>query len=140
MIYLDIDGVLILSGDAADSLAVKQRARLVSDLCKNSGASIVISSQRRISDDVITLLTDLGLDGHMTRQADQRTPFLTDLDPDLPVRGQEIDAHMKANNVQRHVILDDDFALATHRQVHVDPQVGLTQRDIQQAQEMLCAD
>ena len=131
MIYLDIDGVIILPGDRPDGPGPRRRAALIGDVCRRTGARIVVSSQRRISDDVMLLLDDLGLSGHIAKDCADRTPFLNadDLDPDLPVRGQEIDAHMRANAIGRHVVIDDDFALASHRQIMIDPDTGLTGAD-----------
>lgn len=127
MIYLDIDGVLILKGDQSNSPDVQKRADIVARICKQTASQIVLCSQRRISDDVIDILTSLGLTKFMAKDCPAKTPFINhdDLDPDLPVRGQEIDAHMKAHNISRHVILDDDFVLAGHNHVQTDPDIGL---------------
>ena len=139
MIYLDIDGVLILQGDRPDADCVKQRAALVRDLCRTMNVDIVVSSQRRISNDVIDLLTGLGLAGYMTKSCPNRTPFIRgdDLDPDLPVRGQEIDAHIKANGIVRHVVIDDDSTLSDHNYVRIDPAMGLTGADVMKAAALL---
>jgi len=131
MIYLDIDGVLILTGDANDSPAVLRRAAIVADICAITGARLVISSQRRISDDVLTLLSDLGLTRYLADDHAVRTPFVRgdDLDPDLPVRGQEIDGHMMRHRPDRHAILDDDHVLAHHNHVPIDPDRGISDHD-----------
>ncbi|WP_298842071.1 HAD domain-containing protein [uncultured Salinicola sp.] len=139
MIYLDIDGVLILPGDGNDDPDVRRRASYVADICRATGCMIVVSSQRRISDDVLHLLSDLGLQGFITRSCPDRTPFIRgdDLDPDLPVRGQEIDAHMAANHISRHVVIDDDFALPHHDRIAIDPDVGITADDADSAIDIL---
>ena len=139
MIYLDIDGVLILNGDRPDSPAVMKRAQIVAQICQRANSQIVLCSQRRISDDVMNILTSLGLKRFMTTDCPSKTPFIDhhDLDPDLPIRGQEIDAHMTAHGITRHVILDDDFTLDHHNHIQVDPDVGLVDQHADDAVNLL---
>lgn len=139
MIYLDIDGVLILKGDRSDSPAVIKRAQIVAQMCQRTNSEIVLCSQRRISNDVMDILTSLGLKRFMAKDCAAKTPFIDhdDLDPDLPVRGQEIDAHMTAHGIVRHVILDDDFTLDHHHHIQVDPDIGLVDQHVDDAINLL---
>lgn len=134
MIYLDIDGVIILAGERGYEPQVKDRAMMVRSLANQSGCDIVISSHRRRSDDVIRLLQDLGLDSFLPK-TNWKTPFLgdDDLDPDLPVRGQEIAAHLISTNPDSYVIFDDDTCLIGQNHVQIDPCIGITQASIDSA-------
>lgn len=138
MIYLDIDGVILLPGDTSQSPDAQQRAMLVRSLAILSDSRIVICSHRRRSDDVKTLLADLGL-ADLLLQGKWKTPVLDDddLDPGLPVRGQEIAAHMSDFPQGRHVILDDDFCLPGQNHVQINANVGLTRADAQKAHDIL---
>lgn len=131
MIYLDIDGVLILAGQDASHPDVRGRADLVARIADRLGMALVVSSQRRVSRDVVDLLAGLGLADLIATGDAWRTPFISDddLDPDLPVRGQQIQAHIDAFGVGDHLVIDDDFALPSHRWIRVDPDVGLTTCD-----------
>lgn len=136
MIYLDIDGVLILDNQNHTDPDVVARAQMVADLAKSTGSCIIVSSQRRISMGVVDLLKDMGLASFLPKD-DWKTPFLDDYDDDLPIRGQQIDAHLQKYSPAKHVVLDDDYALQNHNQVLIDPQIGLTKKDINQAKNYL---
>jgi len=137
MIYLDIDGVLILDNQNHTDPDVLARAQMVADLARDTNCCIIISSQRRISMDVIHLMSNLGLKDHLSKHDDWKTPFLDDYDDDLPIRGQQIDAHLQKHNPAKHVVLDDDYALHSHNQILIDPKIGLTKKDINQAKNYL---
>jgi len=129
MIYLDIDGVLIPQNQSSNSIC-KTRASLVRRTARRLQTKIVISSQRRISEDVFPLLKKVGLLFFVdTSWAGWRTPILRDVDDNLSVRGQEIEAHRKAWGVHRHIVFDDMPALPTHHQVLIDPVHGITSAD-----------
>lgn len=136
MIYLDIDGVLILDNQNHKDPDVLARAQMVADLARSTDSCIIISSQRRISMDVVDLLGDLRLASFLPKD-DWKTPFLDDYDDDLPIRGQQIDAHLQKYNSKKHVVLDDDYALQSHNHVLIDAQSGLTKKDINQAKNYL---
>ena len=138
MIYLDIDGVLILAGERGNEDSVRARADMVRALVIQTGYPIIICSHRRRSDDIITLLKDLNLFFCMP-YVNWKTPVLSDdeLDPDLPIRGQEIAAHLANARPDRHVILDDDYCLPGQNHVQVDPTRGLSPDDIDRARAYL---
>jgi hypothetical protein len=134
IVYLDIDGVLIpdrASGSAINPVFASRLRRILDA----TGAKLVISSHRRRSLAVVDLLGCAGFS-----QADLAlvwfTPLtLADPDDDLSLRGQEIAAHVSSVAAREFVILDDCPVLASQAQRHVqtDPDVGLTDADVDQA-------
>jgi hypothetical protein len=138
-IYLDIDGVMIpdrFPAGAAISPAFSARLR---QILNATGAQLVVSSQRRRSTDVLSLLAAAGFTS-ADLAADWRTPLqIIDADDDLSLRGQEIAAHSARAGVHDFVILDDCPVLASQadRHVQTDPAVGLTDADVGKAISIL---
>lgn len=141
MIYLDIDGVLILEGEQpGDTALLADRGSHAAWLSDQLAMPIVISSQRRISDDVLHLVRDAGLSDHLYRHSQHwRTPLprLINYDDDLPVRGQEIDAHRRTVGRTRHLVIDDMPVLADQTHLVIDPDVGLCSDDRELAMRLL---
>lgn len=141
VIYLDIDGVLIPDRADARSAAPAMTDRL-QRLLNTTGAQVVVSSHRRRSFmEVVVTLSAFGLTPDHLLKSASSTPFLAprDLDDDLSVRGQEIQAHIDAHGIDQFVILDDMPVLAAHADRHVQPQpaTGLTDVDIDRAISIL---
>ena len=118
VIFLDIDGPMIPGRAYAlrtqtrrpppfDPIAVA----MVSRLCQESGAEIVISStwrKRRSRDEMTDVLRQNGL-GDVALHEDWGTPVL-----DSQTRGQQITAWLRNHPmVERYVALDDDHTVRT---------------------------
>jgi hypothetical protein len=132
--YLDIDGVAIptTQRESAISIVFAARIRRILDA---TGAKIVVSSSRRRSAaGVLDLLRAADIDASDLAD-DWMTKLDLDVDPDLPIRGQEIDEHHRRAGCPPYVILDDFPMLPHQRPHHVQPDaaVGLTDIDVVRA-------
>ncbi|MBS7671364.1 HAD domain-containing protein [Croceicoccus gelatinilyticus] len=128
MLYLDIDGVLLLEKDRDVSHdIIKRRASHVAWLANSLNMPIIVSSQRRISDDIMILLGSLDLIDLLYGHRDHwRTPLkVDDMDDDLSVRGQEIRQHLRVVGARRHLIIDDTPVLAGQTHLDIDPALGI---------------
>src|SRR3546814_8245497 len=100
-LYLDIDGVAIPDRQADQSItfAMSNRLRRILD---STGAKLVISSHRRISNlTVFNLLSAAGFTPHDFAD-DSCTPFLLSPSPNTSVRGQEIAQHLVHHRSEEH--------------------------------------
>jgi len=136
VIYLDIDGVMMLPTDQPDTILSniagipQYRADLLKGLLARTKSVLVISSQRRISDDVLLLLKDAGLTKYLAQGDCWKTPFIQNPDDDKSVRGQEIQAHIDQWGVKKHLIIDDMPVLGHHKAILIDPDTGLDSQHI----------
>lgn len=140
LVYLDIDGVLIPDRDSAAGIAPVMVDR-VHQILDATGAQLVVSSHRRRSPaTVLALLADAGLgDCELFGSAWSTPDSLPDLNDDLSVRGQEIQAHIDQHGVVDFVILDDCPVLPAHAARHIqpDPAIGLTDDHVAKAISLL---
>ncbi len=130
MIYLDIDGVLILENED-DAAKLSERGEHVAWIANQLSMPIVISSQRRISWDVLQIIEAAGLLQHTIDHPELwRTPLrVENMDDDLSIRGQEIEAHRRAMGIGPHLIIDDSPVLAAQTHLAIDPAIGLVSAD-----------
>lgn len=130
MIYLDIDGVLILENEN-DASKLRERGEHVAWIANRLFMPIVISSQRRISWDVFQVIEAAGLLEHTIVHPELwRTPLrLENPDDNLSIRGQEIEAHRHAMGIGPHLIIDDSPVLASQTHLAIDPSIGLDHPD-----------
>lgn len=144
LIYLDIDGVLIPTGEPRDIVPGEQ-AHLLRSLVSATGAKIVISSARRRSlPGILRLIGQAGLhqSALYSDGAGWRTPLDMEFtDEELSLRGQEIALHRLRSPKIPYVILDDVPVLAHQASYHVQPdeRIGLTDSDVARAIEILLA-
>lgn len=151
MIYLDIDGVMLAGQDYMATPVVFPAARvaMINQLLDATGTKIVLTSTWRRGDSGKNMIRQAGLWKHMARRTadgqicDWKTPFLTDkddddgfgpplakADPNLSMRGQEIQAHIDAHGIKQYVILDDVSVLVGQHHLPINQYDGLTQDDI----------
>lgn len=132
VIMLDLDGpicttrAVMATGDYFDPIA----GRLLSKLCDQSGARIVIISARRNDDNLIDALGRIDLARHLF---DDPVHWRTGHDS-MAIRGNEVDAWHAANPGHRYAIVDDERGgYAAHhiaRLVHTGMHTGLQVRDL----------
>lgn len=146
VVFLDVDGVL--NHDISMEHGVQLDARnvsLIDDLCKETGAKLVISSTWRINDKNFTSLKDalwwLGFGAHDYRGID-RTVFNGYGDGNRhDTRGFEIQQYLDEHpEITHYVILDDDADMLESQQdhfVHVNGSNGLTISDWYEAAKIL---
>lgn len=154
IIFLDIDGVLN-SSDWAGSFEFKKKQakglsfpdthldnvaiQRVDELCKRTGAKVVISSTWREFEYCVPALRRNGFRGEIIG----KTP---DLDKKLDsgiwtskTRGEEIQAWLDQNECDSYVIIDDDSDMLDSQKenfVHTNFMHGFTGSDIESAVEI----
>ena len=141
MIYLDIDDVMLTRADKAKDAtnAPKHRLAALFQIIRYTKAPVVLSSDWRKGDAGKQFLRAHNLWQHsqpILGGVAWHTPLhLSDLDDDLSVRGQYIDAHMKAHGIWRYLIIDDSPVLPTQGPGYlaIDPDVGLMGPDFDRA-------
>ena len=149
VVFLDVDGVL--NGDRfldKDEVSKQGEGWMqwwldwidpacvghLNSITDESGAGLVLSSNRRDwaeLKDIAEIFETAGIHGRLT----DKTPYL-----ERETRGAEIQQWLNENpGVESFVILDDvdDMDHLSDRLVKVDPEVGLTDRDVSRALEML---
>lgn len=148
LVFLDIDGVLnsypfLERHDAADPDEADDRywtsmldpaavARL-NRLLDATGARVVIASSWRCAmplERLRQILLAAGLEGVIEGQTA----------PELNHRGRAVSAYLAERPCRDYVILDDDPFQKPHtgRLVHTDPELGLTEAQVDEAIELVC--
>ncbi|HSE47507.1 MAG TPA: HAD domain-containing protein [Gemmatimonadales bacterium] len=129
-IFLDIDGVMHLPGDAFGQFN-QEAVKHLNWLTHAADAQIVVSSTWRLMPDISLKLMEQGVLARMIG----KTPDLGN-----KTRGEEIEAWFRTRARRRFVILDDDTDMApfTSQLVQTDPLVGLTAPLAELALEILC--
>ena len=154
VVFLDIDGVLNSRADwkrVGDSITdaefVTRSPRLLDPdavarlnrLLRATGAAIVVSSTWRLRESVDTMQQLLGAAGIVGRVIGL-TPLPRDV-PGWKSRGDEIAAWWAAHAAPQAMmaVLDDesDLGAFTDRLVRTDPEVGLTDADVERAIALL---
>lgn len=148
VIFLDIDGVLnnnqsdrvIIKAESGRHVVSPTRVKILNCLIRESGAKLVVTSTWRLGETIESMtqiLHDIGV-------VDFKIIGIT---PNLPetytLRGNEILAWVKENvsllgvkhyyEFKSYVILDDDSDMLYWQKnnfIHVDPEIGLSVRDI----------
>ncbi len=142
IIMLDLDGPVCTGrakngiGDYFDPVA----AGLIANLCRDSGAKIVIISARRRDDGLIAKLTSLGIGDHLFPDD---VHWRTGHDPQ-GIRGNEVDSWHKDNPGHAYAIVDDERGgYAPHhiqRLVHTDMHAGLSVKDVLKIKRLMGVD
>jgi hypothetical protein len=141
--YLDFDGVVTtdryrdLMGQSLNPFLVAA----VVDLVRAVDGRVVVSSTWRRDDDCRDKLAQAGFPLDLLHP-DWRTPLGGQTEVDFATgdvvpayaltRGQEVDLHVRANEVTRYVVLDDDTAMLDHQRpwhVATDPKKGFGPAD-----------
>ena len=144
LVYLDIDGVIVT--DRSTKLGgagyiPPGAASIVVDILDQTGARLVVASTWRRDADCRAKLAQAGI-GQDRYFVDWRTPDLLPEEEvaDIPVRGSEIERHLRRHQPSRYVIIDDDPGMLPHQKdfhIQVDPSIGLTRTDAETAIEAL---
>ncbi|MBD2745952.1 hypothetical protein IC232_04485 [Microvirga sp. BT688] len=144
LVYLDIDGVIVT--DRSTKLGgagyiPAGAASMIVDILDQTGARLVVASTWRRDADCRAKLAQAGI-SEDRYFVDWRTPDLSPEEEiaDLPIRGSEIERHLRRHQPSRYVIIDDDPGMLPHQKgfhIQVDPSIGLTRTDAETAIALL---
>lgn len=136
VLFLDIDGVLNTVNSMMNGVHImSDNVIMIRDLCMSTNTDIVISSSWRETyslDTIKAILCNTGLNFHNVK--------IIGVTPVIGFRGDEINAWLENNPVDRFVIIDD--ATDFHKKqkkfiVKTVVEIGLTKDHIEQARLIL---
>ena len=135
-IFLDIDGVLNAPGDKIiHEMFEENKLKLLIDFIVLNDCKIVLTSSRRTIESDVKIIKKVFESYTELMLVSDRKMF--------KYRGQEIEYFIKQNSINNYVIFDDNdngisdiFELKSHF-VLVNYLTGLTEKDIEKAQEIL---
>lgn len=153
IIFLDFDGVLNSiewyttdNENRTKGSFDPECIRRLNQIIEETGAKIVLSTSWRSDPDIVDLVKAIGIKGEVIGKTDY-------LNNSFIVRGNEIKKWLSDNKLYtysdptlnrspgfRYIILDDDGDMLLeqkHNFIHVDPEIGLCDADVEQAIQIL---
>lgn len=138
IIFLDIDGVLNNMASISDGIELlSSKVLLIDQLCKDTGAKVVISSCWGKLFDFEAICWGLRWTGLRSKPID-----VTPRHDDKP-RGYEIQQWLKQHGASTYVILDDSSDMLPSQKknfVQTSEMLGLTRKNVGRAKEILMKD